>query len=93
MVSSWVEEQRYSIIVVGCGSSLDESMKIFHLCEQDVVSAWVEEQRSSIIVVGCGSSLDGREYCAFLTSRSDISAKEDLHGGEAYNQHEKGLAL
>jgi len=35
----------------------------------------MEEQRSSIIVVGCGSSLDGCEYCAFLTSRSDVSAE------------------
>ena len=24
---------------------------------------------------------------------SDISAEEDLHGGYAYNQHEKGMAL
>ena len=24
---------------------------------------------------------------------SDIRAKEDLQGGQAYNQHEKGLAL
>ena len=24
---------------------------------------------------------------------SDISAEEDLHGSQAYNQHEKGLAL
>ena len=44
----------------------------------------------------CGrmcSRLDGCEYCAFLMSRSDISAEEDLHGGYAYNQHEKGIAL
>ena len=70
-----------SIIVVGCGSNLDGSTKLFHHCEQDFVLAWMEEQRSCIIVVGCGSSLDGCEYCAFLMSRSDISAEEDLHGG------------
>ena len=67
--------------MVGCGSSLDESTELFHHCEQDVVPAWMEEHRSSIIVVGRGSILDGFDYFAFLTSRSDISAKEDLHGG------------
>jgi len=58
VVSTWVEEQRSSISVVGCGSNLDESAEIFHHFEQDVVPIWVEEQRSSISVVGCGSILD-----------------------------------
>ena len=30
---------------------------------------------------------------SILTSRSDISAEEDLHGSQAYKQHEKGMAL
>ena len=59
------------------------------------VSAWVNVRKSYIIVVGCVpawvrvfhhcgrmcSHLDGCENYAFLMSRSDISAKEDLHGG------------
>ena len=37
----------------------------------------------------------GRAFLTWFILGSDISAEddEDLHGGQAYNQHEKGLAL
>ena len=35
----------------------------------------MEVQNSSIIVSRMCSSLDGCEYCAFLTSRSDVSVE------------------
>ena len=40
-----------------------------------MVPTWMEVQNSSIIVSRMCSSLDGCEYCAFLTSRSDVSAE------------------
>ena len=49
--------------------------EFFHHCEEDVVPAWMEVQNTSIIVRRICSSLDGCEYCALLTSRSDVSAE------------------
>ena len=40
-----------------------------------MVPAWMEVQNSSIIVSRMCSNLDGCEYCALLTSRSDVSAE------------------
>ena len=66
-----------------CGrmcSSLDGSAKIFHHCGRMCSSL----DGSVETLHHCGrmcSRLDGCECCAFLTSRLDISAEEDLHGG------------
>ena len=54
---------------------MGERTYFFHHCEQDVVPAWMEVQNSSIIVSRMCSNLDGCEYCALLTSRSDVSAE------------------
>ena len=40
-----------------------------------MVPTWMEVQNSSIIVSRMCSSLDGCEYCAFMMSRLDVSAK------------------
>ena len=50
----------------------------------------MEVQNSSIIVSRMCSSLDGCEYYAFLTSRSDISVEEDLHGDRPTTSMKKG---
>ena len=40
-----------------------------------MVPAWMEVQKYSIIVSMMCSNLDGCEYCALLTSSSDVSAE------------------
>ena len=55
-----------------------------------MILAWMEVHNSSIIVTRMCSSLDGCDYCAFMMSRSDISAEEDLHGDRATTSMKKG---
>ena len=46
------------------------------------------------MVLGCVPLMVSRKCWAIHSNlESDISVEEDLHGGFAYNQHEKGLAL
>ena len=92
-IPSWMEVWKYSITVSRMCSRLDRSVEIFHHCEQDVIPTWMKVQISFIIVSRMCSHLDGSEYGTFLMSRSYIRAKEDLHDGLAYNQHERRMDL
>ena len=69
------------IIVVGCVPAwMNVSVELLHHCGRMCSNL----DGSAELFHHCGrmcSHLDGCECCAFLTSRSDISAEEDLYGG------------
>ena len=80
-IPTWMKVLKSFIIVSRMCSCLYRSMEIFHHCEQDVIPTWMKVRSSFITVSRMCSHLDGSEYYAFLTSRLDVSAEEDLHVG------------
>ena len=81
VIPAWMKVWKSFITVSRMCSRLDRSMEIFHHCEQDVIPAWMKVRSSFITMRRMCSRLDGSEYYAFFTSRSDVSAEEDLHVG------------
>ena len=77
-IPAWMEVWKSSITMSRMCSRLDRSVEIFHHCEQDVIPSWMKVRSSSITMSRMCSFLDGSEYYAFLMSRSDVSAEEDL---------------
>ena len=77
MVPAWMEVQNSSIIVSRMCSSLDG----FEYCALMMSRLDVRVDSLSQMIVVVSYHAGECECWALLTSRSDVSAGEDLHGG------------